>query len=673
MRSHRSSASFLIAGALTFVSCHCGKPVSRDSGAPPACRLQKPRPALERTAAEALRRIRESYPLPFARIVVNPSQIAPNTLPLYVVTDAPADAVDANGCPRAGASQSAALDPLSVKGICVAQDQRILCSAGAIDAAFGKSSDSARIVSPFLFYLFVHELAHIALHHPGAMSANGFELDLSASRAEKLSKLSTSCLVDADQVAREEAADQIAFAAMPEAFRSPPFSIGFADATSAYVKNSENAYEGAERVLAQAPQSGPDEDNLRPTDDICDVLEANTGQLHVPTLGGDHPHIWRRLGVLMYTLSADLTKAATTSELPAELRESIDEIRSDSFDANIENFAMEAAVRRICRTVGQAQANTLDCSAAAVDERRWVHDDDLESVGFKEGQETRAPVTIPAPRNHHEPAAPVVAVMSYTTLSPAASEEAARATGLQLAHKLTAFLGVLDQRLEETGGYIVWLDAEPVTSKQDILSGGFEVDAKLSLVLRASPGFDPSALVEWKALPDHGRPENELTVVPWAQLAGRTIMQFYRTADHQEDAPAERIVTRDMRIDELFDLDAARSGRPNAIAPAFHALLCYARARLDALHHEPYELRATAPGNGAFYFNASVQPLPPAWESNFPASWAPLANTQCPDVSHGDAQHVATLGTLFRGTQELPPAEFARIFASDIAPAPAQR
>ena len=75
---------------------------------------------------------------------------SPRELPLCVISDARAGDVDRRGCiVNLGGRRGDALDPISVRGICVASEGRIFCSAGAISAVLGTGREGA----PFLLFL----------------------------------------------------------------------------------------------------------------------------------------------------------------------------------------------------------------------------------------------------------------------------------------------------------------------------------------------------------------------------------------------------------------------------------------------------------------------------------------------------------------------------------------
>ena len=249
-----------------------------------------------------------AHSVPAHEVQVN--MLAPEGLGFLLVRDGKRGQIDARGCPLpepAGTPPGGTLDAWSVDEVCSAERHVIRCSANAVASL--RTDAGPLDSSPALLFLVAHELAHVALGHPGHFGERLQMLDLTLDPREKVGILAKLCGEDPVTMAQERAADELAQSALAELLVEPPFlepvaGRGGSLALSATrMRHETEALErwGRQRIGAPAGTKISLGEST-----LCTLLRSQTGGAVLPTLGGTHPRGERRLA----DLSARLRGAA---------------------------------------------------------------------------------------------------------------------------------------------------------------------------------------------------------------------------------------------------------------------------------------------------------------------------------------------------------------------------
>lgn len=283
----------------------------------PTCRLDNSATALVLStlnrAAAAFKGI--GKPLPFDDIKVNgPARPGRNALVAYVVTDANAEGVTPQGCPKGTVKNGEPLDPISVRGGCIlvaVDSMEVRCSASAI-RIFGNVGQKPDRANPSLLYVLSHELGHLYQRRLGEYSGRAERVDLSRDRASKLKDLQDSC--DPTSTRKEDEADAIAVEVLARTltqapYREPLFSEQgslfwnidqLALASDAWQKATLErefmSLPSVHRAFVPTKFPTPSETvdaNARRF--VCDVLTKTSGSIYHPLKSLTHPPVEQRL------------------------------------------------------------------------------------------------------------------------------------------------------------------------------------------------------------------------------------------------------------------------------------------------------------------------------------------------------------------------------------------
>lgn len=249
-------------------------------------------------------------------VAVNPSSpgSGAGVLKVYIVRDAAADAVTAQGClvrpPRSGEK----FDAMSVQGGCVVvatEQAEIRCSAGAV-ALFGDVGRRSGQVNPSLLYVMAHELGHLRQRRVGEYSGRTERIDLSLKVDAKLEALRQAC--DPSSARHEEEADAMAVDVLARLLPAPPYRERvFSERGSMYwnvdrLSLSADAWQRStlERetmdqgtvhpafVPTEFP-TPPSKINANSKRFMCDVLTKRKGIVLHPLKSVSHPPLEQRL------------------------------------------------------------------------------------------------------------------------------------------------------------------------------------------------------------------------------------------------------------------------------------------------------------------------------------------------------------------------------------------
>lgn len=284
----------------------------------PGCRLD----GSKTTIVEAtLKRAVAAYaamgkPLPIASILINPASPStdPKTLDVYVVTDAPKDATDAQGCSARAPREMDALDALSVRGGCVVtavERMEMRCSSGAV-SVFAKAGRAQERESIALLYVLSHELAHLQQRRLGEYAGRIETIDLAGAPADKLEALRSAC--DPVSVKVEEEADAMSFDILVKLIGGSPYrETVLSERGSVYSNIDQLALAGNDWQKKSLPREFVSQPKLHkafnpqtlpaPEKDIeanarsfvCSVLTGKKGAIAYPGRAITHPPMEKRL------------------------------------------------------------------------------------------------------------------------------------------------------------------------------------------------------------------------------------------------------------------------------------------------------------------------------------------------------------------------------------------
>jgi hypothetical protein len=347
--------------------------------APPACRFDAQSASLVETA---LTLASDAYavletPLPFDKIVVNPTTPAPDarTLTVYVVLDASEGQVNQAGCivrepPLVDGER---LDDISVRGGCLTiarTTPEIQCSSDAVQT-FGHSHGQSEGANPALLYVLAHELAHVLQRRPGEYAGRVEPIELELSQQEKLQTLRDSC---EPGVARdEEAADRLAVEVLAMLlprfpYREPIFSAQGSvfwgiDQLNLAATEWRTAAQVREFVSRRDPHTSFVPTEFPTPDDmvsanarkfVCEVLTQEAGTVLYPGRAITHPTLEvriQRVAEALRPIAASLPKSdgGQQFESIAVLQEQLGDIFSFMYRET--GVYLEAVQSAICTRV----------------------------------------------------------------------------------------------------------------------------------------------------------------------------------------------------------------------------------------------------------------------------------------------------------------------------------
>ena len=253
--------------------------------------------------------------LPFEGVVVNGAAVPGKpTLTAFIVKDASASGVTAQGCAQGEPRADDTLDAISVRGGCVlvaVERMEVRCSSRAVRLFNDMGGKSGR-ANPALLYVLSHELGHLYQRRVGQYTGRAEKIDLKLDRAAKLQELQDSC--DPASTKKEDEADALAVAVLTRelkkaSYLEPTFSergslywnIDLLNlASDAWMKASlEREFMSQPAVHKTfVPTEFP---TPRKTIDanarrfVCDVLTRTKGSILYPSRSLTHPPVEQRL------------------------------------------------------------------------------------------------------------------------------------------------------------------------------------------------------------------------------------------------------------------------------------------------------------------------------------------------------------------------------------------
>jgi hypothetical protein len=293
-------------------------PALADERAIPKCRLDDAHKeavqAVLTLSAAAFKAMGKA--LPFEGVVVNGAAVPGKpTLTAFIVQDASASGVTAQGCAQGEPRPDDTLDAISVRGGCVlvAVDRmEVRCSSRAVRLFSDMGGKSGRANNPALLYVLSHELGHLYQRRVGQYTGRAEKIDLTRDRAAKLQELQDSC--DPSSTKKEDEADALAVAVLTRELKKASYvESTFSERGSLYwnidlLNLASDAWMKAslEREFISQPAVHksfvPTEfPTSRKTIDanarrfVCDVLTRTKGSILYPSRSLTHPPVEQRL------------------------------------------------------------------------------------------------------------------------------------------------------------------------------------------------------------------------------------------------------------------------------------------------------------------------------------------------------------------------------------------
>jgi TPR repeat protein len=504
------------------------------------------------------------------------------SLRLVVVRDALVGHVDASGCPTSDESTAsvqpdpnARLDPLSVRGVCVAEPGGVSCSAGALDALLEDERDP----NPTALFLLAHEFAHVAQGETGADDEHTEVVAAAASQAQKIAQLQEACRRDDTMLKQEQAADEVALKAAVAAFGRDPFKAS-RSRRAAVADNFEAVYQGTSRLqrwLAITPGQGLGHSGGRY---FCEVLGDST-EGEIPFYGGGHPRRWTRMAELMQSAS----KAVGFDDSGKESHDNdLGSLPGNSLTDGFLATAQEDMVRSFCRDVNAFEAGRLDCK-------------NFQRPAFYDA-------TAATQRTHNADAGPAIAVSLATPALSAGARAAleqrshvdvlhatlyetyrgkqnALAAQNRAAAATSEFLRTLERWAVASQGVWLFEKHSDVAAAGGLEADEFTVTFEMMGVLRSArplhqsdlgsafPGRLSLASAEWEKtkfgvafyLPERSRGPSDGVLPPKDEL---------------------QVDLRPASLDAVFDFDAAAAGKPGQATRELFAVAGYAYRKMVA-------------------------------------------------------------------------------------------
>jgi hypothetical protein len=582
-----------------------------------ACRLEtNVPPQVTNTASAAWRVVRAQFPDSPAGIEINPTDQT-NRLPIFLVKDAleGSDICHPNP-PGNGNGSIREFDSQTVVGVCHAREGTVICSSEAIGVIL--RAENQNDVSPSLSYLFAHEFGHILLKHPGAFMEGVNVVRLSKVRDDNIAQLSASCEHDPEQLKREQSADEFAFVALKTLFANPPFRREKQQPEESVLENAEVVFGIGKQISNWASQYyGASDINPFPKPkELCGVIARDRGVVVVPVYGGSHPLPWNRLASIVNFESDFLSSLRITQGRSLSGGNDAFVGRNRMADNPLAE-AFEAAADQFCMRVLAIENGSLDCA-------HLPPSPDNDLLPMKETpKQQKTEMVIPfVPKGpYREVASPASAFkFALKSYNSAPTKELSLEEAKKMFSVYSEFFSELNGYLRDNGGYWLYETHTPVETRFNNLANRYMSSIEAHGIVRVPAEFNQSAIPTLILMQRWGRVD-DLYVEPWTESAH--VVVILHSFPHMIGAikGTQRVLTRPLALDEIFDLTAARGGHPAEPAAFFRDLLPFLGSRLNAKFGHCCIFDEGGDGVDLFYI---LSHKPGGDNFDLPKSWNPL-------------------------------------------------
>jgi hypothetical protein len=527
-------------------------------------------------------------------------------------------------------------DALSVKGTCLTDSKNatIRCSAGALKMLMSVEAVQANAPTLSLLQVLGHELGHLAAGQSAGFYSSDNVLDLASPSADKVALINKLCVAGDSMRKIERDADTIGLSIskqwLPEIRRLSPeggtiswrvtqalhhagnltrWNNGWSDGPAievarAFQTNQQKTlreFNTASGKYVGFP--GPAEARLEAQRYLCGLNWARTGNLDIMIQSGStHGSLAERMGA---TLSALRALGAAPDSPAASLELMIAKI----FDMVLEKDRqyLNEVEGAVCSLIEQP----LDCSAKEVL---------APSVFSSKPGAVRMPLRFTPKGDYKESTGrSQVLIMSIGSYANFASMEQAEARGKQFVLAYSALLSQIDAMLREHGGYWLMPPGADVVAGHDRDSGGYTASIALRALVRVPEGFSEQSMPALRTIRTWSNSEG-VHLKPWDEARYGVVAYFYPPGPARGGpSPTVGVMTVPLALGDIFDLDAARTGKQPGPGKAMRELIPFLRARLDKNFSEKYTMSDKG-STGAFFVRLPTENL------SFPDSWAALSH-----------------------------------------------
>jgi hypothetical protein len=207
---------------------------------------------------------------------------------------------------------------------------------------------------------------------------------------------------------------------------------------------------------------------------------------------------------------------------------------------------------------------------------------------------------------------PWVIVFTLNSVKPVPTQQLALDTASAMARAYGAFLSQLDDHLKGGEGY--WLRERHMPAEAQYTR--FSTITAWGIV-RIPSQFDPRILSGFSDIKQWGRVD-DVYVQPWAESTHEVVIHFHRVGANGDSKDSQRVITRGLRFDEIFDLNAARDEQVERPASFFRDLLAFLHSRLKSKFGGMYTLE-----DNVFYITSGGM----GDSFDLPETWWPLINS----------------------------------------------
>ncbi len=230
-----------------------------------------------------------------------------------------------------------------------------------------------------------------------------------------------------------------------------------------------------------------------------------------------------------------------------------------------------------------------------------------------------------------------------------------------LAQAYTEFSDALQDAAISRNGYWIFERMINPSAEYNSFSGAYLMDGSQLAILYVESAFDVSSLPGWSTIKQSAGGGFEF--ISWDKVGYEVVLHYFSDPkDSRGDS--KRLLSNRLKLEQIFDLDAAKRGERNVISSAFKDILSFSRNRLKQHYHAEFTLDDITDPTDPFYLVVRHSEV----NENFylPSDWMPFA--EAPSETELDAAVIAPyLSRLYDygdGSRRLSNEEFMQIFGN---------
>ena len=228
-----------------------------------------------------------------------------------------------------------------------------------------------------------------------------------------------------------------------------------------------------------------------------------------------------------------------------------------------------------------------------------------------------------------------------------------------LAQAYTEFSDSLQEATISRNGYWIFERMINPTAEYNSFSGAYLMDGSQLAILYVESAFDVSSLLGWSTIKQSAGGGFEF--ISWDKVGYEVVLHYF--SDPQDTrGDSKRLLTNKLKLEQIFDLNAAKRGERNVMSNTFEDILRFSRNRLKEQYHAEFTLDNITDQTDPFYLVVRHREV----SENFylPPDWMPFAEGP-PDAELDAAAVVPYLSRLYdygAGSRQLSNEEFMQIF-----------